>query len=517
MIRLKRSLPLLAAVVLMFSMVLSGCGSSNNEKNASETNTTKEGNATKEEPKEEPKGDPYEVTLYYPGTPQKDVALVEAEANKYLLDKINATIKINAIDWGQWDNKLNLMISSGEKSDIIFTAAWQNYTVNVAKGAFLPINDLLESNGQDILKNLDPAFLDGSKIEGKNYGVPTNKELAATRGVLVRQDLLDKYKLDKSTVKTWADLEPMLKVIKENEPGVTPFYISSNGNGLLENLDWDYLGDASVPGVIKKVGTETTVMNEVDTAEFKANAELARKWYKAGYINSDAATSNVFPKEQAKTGKVFMWTDGMKPGKDKEEEASVGFPLTQIELTEPTITTGDTSGAMLAISRSSEKPEVAMQVINLLHSDKFLNNLVNFGIEGKHYVLKDGSDNVISIPAGADANNRTYNPGAQWELGNQFLNFLWDNEDPKKWDKFKEFNSKGIKSPALGFSLNSEPVKNEIAAVNNVNKQFRPALSAGAVDPAEMISKYQDKLKSAGIDKIIAEKQKQLEAFLAAK
>ena len=94
--------------------------------------------------------------MYYPGTPQKDVALVEAEINKNGA-KIGATLKINAIDWGQWDNKLNLMISSGEKSDIIFTAAWQNYTVNVAKGAFLPLNDLLDQYGQDIKKS-GPCF-----------------------------------------------------------------------------------------------------------------------------------------------------------------------------------------------------------------------------------------------------------------------------------------------------------------------------------------------------------------------
>lgn len=503
----KKTLPLLAAVVLAFSVMLSACSSGNNATDTGSKNNTGT-NAVKEAP--------YEVTLYYPGTPQKDVALVEAEANKYLTEKINATIKINAVDWGQWDNKLNLMISSGEKSDIIFTAAWQNYTVNVAKGAFLPINDLLESHGQDILKGLDPAFLEGSKIAGENYGVPTNKELAATRGVLVRLDLVEKYNMDISSVKTWADLEPLLKTIKENEPGITPFYMSnSNGNGLLDNLDWDYLGDASVPGVIKKIGTDTTVMNEVETPEFKETAELARKWYQAGYINSDASTSNVFPKDQAKTGKVFMWADGMKPGKDKEEESYVGFPLTQIELTEPTITTGDASGAMLAISRSSEKPEVAMQVINLLHSDKYLNNLVNFGIEGKHYVIKEGTDNIITAAPGTDSDNPSYNPGAQWELGNQFLNYLWENEDPQKWEKFKDFNSRGVKSPALGFSFNSEPVKNEIAAVNNVNKQFRPVLTAGTADPGEMIPKYQEKLKAAGIDKIIAEKQKQLDEFLA--
>ncbi|WP_433923164.1 DUF3502 domain-containing protein [Paenibacillus taichungensis] len=255
----------------------------------------------------------------------------------------------------------------------------------------------------------------------------------------------------------------------------------------------------------------------METPEFKEAAELARKWYQAGYINSDAATSNVFPKDQAKAGKAFLWTDGMKPGKDKEEEGYVGYPLTQIEMTQPTITTGDASGAMLAISRSSEQPEKAMQVINLLHSDKEINNLLNFGIEGTHYVKKDGQDNIITLPEGVDANSRTYNPGAQWQLGNQFLNYLWDNEDPQKWEKFKEFNAKGVKSPALGFTFNSQSVKNEIAAVNNVNKQFKPGMTSGAVDPNEMIPKYLEKLKAAGIDKIIAAKQEQLDAFLSKK
>ncbi|SDW67658.1 ABC transporter substrate-binding protein [Paenibacillus sp. PDC88] len=508
-----RRKPLFLAAILTFVMVLSACGGGGEAEPVSSNTGTSGGTDSGGKTEK-----PYEVSLFYPGTPQKDVALVEAEINKYMEPKIGATLKINAIDWGQWDNKLNLMISSGEKSDIIFTAAWQNYTVNVAKSAFLPLNDLLESHGQEIVKNLDPAFLEGSQVDGKNYGVPSNKELAATRGVLVRKDLLEKYKLDITNVKTWADLEPLLKTIKENEPGVTPFYMSnSTGNGLLDNLDWDYLGDASVPGVIRKMGSETTVLNEVETPEFKEAAALARKWYEAGYINSDAATSTVFPKDQAKAGKVFMWTDGMKPGKDKEEESYVGFPLTQIEMTQPTITTGDTSGAMLAISRTSENPEKAMQVINLLHSDPVVNNLLNFGIEGTHYVKKEGSDNIISLPEGTDPNNRTYNPGAQWQLGNQFLNYLWDNEDPEKWDKFKDFNARGVKSPALGFTFNSQPVKNEIAAVNNVNKQFKPALTSGAVDPNEMIPKYAEKLKAAGIDKIIAEKQKQLDAFLAKK
>jgi putative aldouronate transport system substrate-binding protein len=322
--------------------------------------------------------------------------------------------------------------------------------------------------------------------------------------------------MDLSTVKTWSDLEPLLKTVKENEPDMTPWFISnSDGNGILSNIDWDYLGDASVPGVISKTDKDTKVLNEVDTTRFKDAAALIRKYFKAGYINKDAATNTVFPKDQAKTGKVFMWTDGLKPGKDAETVGYVGFPLVQADLTVPTITTGDAAGAMLAISKTSKNPNKAMQVINLLHSDKYLNNLLNYGIEGVHYVKK--SDNIIDLPAGVDPANRTYNPGAQWQLGNQFLNYLFANEDPQKWAKFQEFNSKGIKSPALGFTFNSEPVKNEIAAVNNVNMQYKPALTSGSVDPDKKIPEFAAKLKSAGIDKIIAEKQKQLDAFLAAK
>ncbi|UKS27247.1 ABC transporter substrate-binding protein [Paenibacillus sp. HWE-109] len=505
--------------MMAVSMVLAGCAkSTTSETTPAPASTAAATTAATATPEAKPSAKTELVTLYYPGAEQKDVKSVEEEANKYLKDKLNATIKINAIDFGQWNDKLNLMIASGEEADIIFTAAWQNYTVNVAKGAFLPLNDLLAKNGQDIVKNLDPAFLEGSKVNGKNYGIPTNKELAATRGVLLRKDLVDKYKMDLTSVKTWKDLEPLLKTVKEKEPGITPWFIANQGNGgssgILDNLDWDYLGDASVPGVISKTGKDTKVLNALETPEYKEAAKLIRAYYKAGYINKDAATTTVFPKDQAKAGKVFMWTDGLKPGKDAETEGYVGFKLTQLDLTVPTISTGDASGAMLAISKTSKHPDLAMKVINLLHSDKTFNNLVNFGIEGKHYVKK--SETIIDLPAGKTAQDTGYNPGAQWELGNQFLNYLWTNEDPNKWQKFKDFNAKGVKSPALGFAFNSEPVKNEIAACANIANQYGPALSAGTVDPDEVIPKFLEKLKAAGVDKIIAEKQKQLDAFLAA-
>ncbi|MBB6673996.1 ABC transporter substrate-binding protein [Cohnella nanjingensis] len=454
------------------------------------------------------------LTLYYPGSPQKDEAAVEAAIADYLKDKINAKVDLNPVDWGAWDNKINLLISSSQPADLIFTAAWNGFTVNVGKGAFLDMTDLIDQYAPEAKAALNPAFLAGSKVNGRNYGFPTNKELAATRGLMVRKDIADKYGMDLSQIKKIEDLEPLLQTIKEKEPGMTPFYVS-NENGLLTNLNWDKLGDNTVPGVLHKLGTDTKILNEVETPEFKAAAEMSRKWYQAGYINKDAATTKVKAEELVKAGKVFSYTTSLKPGAADEVMRNVGVPLAQVELTEPTITTGDTTGSMLAISRTSKNPERAMMLINLLHTDKTLNNLVNYGIEDKHYVKV--SDNVIKYPDGVTAANSTFNPGSNWELGNQFLNYLFETENPQKWELFKQFNDSAKPSIALGFTFNGDSVKSEVAASANVTKEFYGALNAGIVDPAKYIPQYLDKLKASGVDKIIAEKQKQFDEWLKTK
>ena len=57
----------------------------------------------------------------------------------------------------------------------------------------------------------------------------------------------------------------------------------------------------------------------------------------------------------------------------------------------------------------------------------------------------------------------------------------------------------------------------EIAATSNVRNKYYKALIVGAVDPDEYLPKMNEELKAAGMDTIIAESQKQLDAYLASK
>ena len=78
-------------------------------------------------------------------------------------------------------------------------------------------------------------------------------------------------------------------------------------------------------------------------------------------------------------------------------------------------------------------------------------------------------------------------------------------------------NAEAIPSLALGFTCDLSPVADQVGACANVIAQFYNPLMNGEVDIDEVLPQFQQALHDAGIDAIIAEKQKQLDAWLASK
>lgn len=451
---------------------------------------------------------PYKITLVYPATAPKDLQLVQEEMSKYLTEKINATIELKPIEWASWDDKTNLMKISNEPFDLMFTASWFSYPKDVAKGQYLELDDLMAQYGKDIPGILGEEFIKGSRIGGKLYALPTKKEFGQGFGFLLDKKLVDKYKFDTNGIKTLEDMEAMFQTIKDNEPGVTPI-VSSKFTNIWEAAHYDgIVANLAIPRGSKE-------LKAVDTLEDPKFLEFYKRmfqWNQNGWFDKDILTSDADQgMNMIKAGKAFAVAQSLKPGKDKEMTVSLGVEVVQVETAEPFTTTGDAQGAMLGISRTSKDPARAMMFLNLLYSDPKLLNMLDWGIEGIHYVKK--SDLMIDFPEGVNADTQTYpNPGG-WMFGNQFNSYLWANEDPNKWEEFKKFNERAEHSIALGFAFNQEPVKSEMASIANVEKEFGASLRSGAVDPEKIIAKWKEKRKSAGFDKVKAEVEKQLAAW----
>jgi putative aldouronate transport system substrate-binding protein len=135
--------------------------------------------------------------------------------------------------------------------------------------------------------------------------------------------------------------------------------------------------------------------------------------------------------------------------------------------------------------------------------------MVDSGIEGVHYE-KIGDNRMKNLDASKSYDMPSYS------LGNNMLLYLNENDPDDKWDQFKKFNASGIPSPILSFNFDTTKVATELAAVQNVKEQFWSSLMTGTVDPATYLPKAIQQFKEAGLDKIIAEGQAQLDAWVAA-
>ncbi|MFC5531464.1 ABC transporter substrate-binding protein [Cohnella yongneupensis] len=502
------------SLVMSLGLVLAGCGGGSNEPAAGSTTAPSASSASSGDAAS-PTLDPVELNLYFLAPQVKDVKLVEDEINKITKAKFNATVKLNFLFWDSYFDKQKLLIASGDPIDLMFTAGWASYSQYVSQKAFLELDDLLDQYGQGIKDNINPAYLKAPKIDNKLYAIPTQKDMASINGVLMNKELVDKYNFDLSTVKTPADFEPFLKVIKENEPDIIPFLNKNDEGATYWANDFMEPLDTKVPVVVTNRG-EPEVMNMFENPKYVELVKLQRDWVQKGYINKDISTlQDSTPLKKAK--KAFMWVEQLKPGKAEEMEAQLGYPLVQVDAyadLKPIATTGALNGSMLAIPRSSKNPERAMMFINELFTNKELMNLLAWGIEGKHY--KKIGENQIDYADGVDATSSGYTGMAQWAMGgNQFLDYLWASEKPDKWDQFKAFNESAEISPNLGWTFNAEPVKNEIATLKAVVTQYNAAITTGTVDYDTYYPKMKTALERAGLQKVMDEVKKQLEAFKA--
>jgi putative aldouronate transport system substrate-binding protein len=485
-----KKIGLLGIVMMMVVGLLMAC-SSEDSNGSTQSDGTGKGTSAKDH-----------VTLvwYLIGTPQQDVNTVMEKVNEYTKEKINASIDLKLLDWGEFNDRMQVITTSGEEYDIAFTSSWaNNYALNARRGAFVELNDLMDEYGKEMKALIDPAFLEGAQIDGKLYAVPTNKEVGQQAVLSFNNDLVKKHGLDISRVNSLDDLEPLLAVIKEKESGVTPIATFD------AYLPFDSILQEEMPFAFRLDGNTDEVVNKYEEEITLNTLKTMHEYYKKGYIRPDAATStDSWPLE---TPNWFVRKELYQPYAESIWTRSAGYEIVTRELHEPYVFNNSVTGSMQAISATSKNPERAMMFLNLLNSDPYLRNLLDKGIEGVHY--EENEDGTIKdLPARVEKYNMP-----SFAIGNQLLLKLYEDDPADKWEAFEEFNASSIPSPALGFYFDSNPVRTEIAAISNVTSEFSPALLKGAVDPEQYLPAFNKKLNEAGMQKVLEEIQKQYDEW----
>ncbi|MFC5404083.1 ABC transporter substrate-binding protein [Cohnella soli] len=522
------------ALMLTGALVLSGCSKDNNSSNgsaspsASASTESPSASASDQPSSQAANQEAVELTMYIANSPVKDMDRVMEAANKIIKEKINATLKLVVTDWSTYPQKLNLMISSGEPFDIAFTGSWGdlNYFQNASKGAFVDITGLLDKYAPTTKSRVPESVWNGVKVNGKIYGSVNYQVwgMAGARGVQLRKDLVDKYNFDWKSVTKWDDLTPFLDSVKKGEKGVIPFEA-----GQLFTLQpvfsgMDAVSDNTLPGWVKYGDQSIHVINQYETPEFKAYLKTMREWYTKGYVRKDAATLKDTSPDRKASKVAGIYSQPLPDAVDMPEligmdKMSMSDPAANTyaynkRFTEPFISSNAPSAAVLAIGANSKNPERAMQLIELINTNDELFHLIAFGQPDVDY-KPIGDRQFEMIP---DKYNFNY---SEWEIGQSYGRMLWDKStdltvNDKRLETIYAADKTAMVSPVMGFVFNAEPVKTQIANVNSVTAELLKGLEVGAIDPDKYLDSFLKKLKDAGADAIIAEKQKQIDAWKAA-
>lgn len=503
----RKRLTMLLGVAMTISL-LAGCGGKTGN-----TDSTTEGRNDVQSSQSDEKSDSedeeeYEIVMaYFDMTNYADADQVSAEMSKITKEKINATVKLMPLDVASYVEQMTLMLSGDEKLDTLLISQNFNMSSQIAQGQLVDITDMVDTYCADAVEVIGAENLEGCKVNGVLYGLPPTKEYGVEYGAVMRKDLVEKYNIDLDSIKNWEDLSDVFAVIKENEPDVYPLVSYDSATSISEMIlgsDYDLLQDKM--GVVKLEDQSATVVNLFETAEYESTLNMVRDWYKNGYIYQDITTTQETGSSLMAAGKAFAWLANMKPGYAEQESKNSGVELVQINISEPIACTQDVAALQMGIARNCQNVEKTLEFLNLLYTDADLMNLLTNGIEGQHYVLNDQGKAVL--PEGVTDSGYVFN---HWEIGNNFITHLWASDVDDLWTVTEEFNKGTSKSPAFGLSFDLNDVSTEVAAVNSTMSQYRMVLENGTVEPEEMLLEFREKLKAAGIDEIIACKQKQID------
>lgn len=424
-----------------------------------------------------------------------------AKISDYAEEKIGVRVDINVVGYGDWANKMNTIVNSGEYFDLMFLDH-SNYTKYATMGALEPLDDLVKTAAPELAEFVPEDLWAATRIGGKSYAVPTYKDSSVTQFWYFDDTYVQKYGLDVESIKTMDDLGDAFRTIKEGEgKSVYPCVLTQGSlwNGLFNEYDGLTAGLASIG--VRRDDPERKVVCTLEQEDILHNLELLHEWYSEGLINPDANILSESPK-----GNIFGNAQGWPSAVSTWQSVAGVEKYDAWQVAEPFYTTDSIRGSLNAVSSNSKYKEESLKFLELVNTDHTFRDMMAYGIEGDHFEYVNEEKTIVR-------KLRDDWPMGAYTQGTFFNMSTTEDSDPNQWNEIKEQNEAAVSSVCLGFAMDVEPVQNEIANCNTVWDKYSFDMLTGASDPAETVPQCVEELKAAGLDKIMEEAQRQIDEY----
>lgn len=481
---------------------------------------------------------PVELVFYMRTSQSAEQERVMEKVNNIIEEEIGATLKLVMVDQAIYTEKMDLMTISEEPWELCFVSneGGSHFYENAQKGAYANLTELLPRLAPKTYGRIPEGLWKSVTINDKIYASVNYQQwgAASRNGFRFRADLAEETGFDWKSLKGKSTLEVLtatgefIGAALEKHPDMVGWETTATKSFFADiPLYWDMeeIGETNMPGWIRYTQPKT-VINQFETDEFRAYCDIMHDWYEKGYVRKDGATVQDVASDR-KAAKVIAesisgWPDSIDcPDNLDMKKMSMCTtdiaPAVGISNTRTILTAGAGMKAAVAVNARSKAIEKAVELIELLNTNDELYVLLTNGEEGIDYEY-DENGNVQWIEGKYSLN---YN---EWQIGQsyspKFTRALYDrNENGEKQKKAQQIVFDADRttevSPLSGFVFDPSNVQVEIANCSVVIDEIIPVLSSGAAEPELLLPQFLNRLKVAGVDRIIEEKQAQLDEFYA--
>jgi putative aldouronate transport system substrate-binding protein len=457
-----------------------------------------------------------------PGVAAPDYAAgIKALNDKIRADGLDIEVSIVYIPWDVYDQRLNLMMSTGEPFELLHVMQdVKNISNLVARNGIVSIDDYV-SRYPNLSARFSADDWKASLFNGKTYAVPAtwrsfDNYLAAVTVLLnPLRKVAPEFPLN-GNIDQFIDISKKMQAQILADKGKTAYHWMHQ---ISWPPNWLHRTYPTFPFYVEMGGSlvlarqDGTIDSYFESLEFRWDCENYRKLYNAGLIYPDILNTQsqhwndefsllgvMLPSEANNTLDAWVGLKKNLPG----EQVTTYF----LNPEKPNVTFYTQN--LNAISATAENPESGLKFLNWLYASKQNHDLFHYGIEGVHYTAS--APNKI--------NPKLDSTGAQvyradtWMTG--YLPWMRFDEaasdDQIAWATFQSGNK--VYTPIAGFIFDSTPVASQLAALQTeITASFLP-LRYGLADYASSYPAALARLKAAGLDRYMAEYRRQFAEYL---
>jgi putative aldouronate transport system substrate-binding protein len=495
---MKNLFKMATSLMLLLSLALSACQKKPDDGTLKPLDTSKQ----------------LELSLYVIGVePPKQAELYE-NFNRIAKENLNCTVKVNWIGWTEFPTKYPLLFSSGDEFDMTYTSIWLNFAPLAQRGAFMELDTLWPAYAPKNYARQSTTALQQVKVNGRLYAIPTLLATYAAFGPLLRGDLATPYGWD-GKMENFEDIEKYLDIVHANNPGIEPFGVYAMGSEADDAFMFhNGLKSASATNGFLFFDSELenprifTYWEYGKTPEF---LEMMARWNQKGLIYKSALSDT--DSEKFLNGKAALlfsnidWYEGQYRFHPERDVRWNNFAQNVSNL--------PFTMDAFALPATAKNPERALAFYDLITSDETAFRAFYYGIEGKSYeiVKQDGQDQIRMI------NTDDYSMSNLWAARTREFYLPTEGAPPDLLQKKAAFDA-SIKDGEGGqkfisFVIDTNSVETEYAACISVHQQYWWPLELGYVDAVSGLREYREQMTAAGIERVRAVVQKQLDAYVA--